>query len=57
MPADMDAVAAWLREAARKADAAIVSADILGFGNLINARISQDSAARCSGAAATCWPI
>ena len=45
-PADLDAVAAWLQETAATADAAIVSADYLGFGNLINARISQDSAAR-----------
>ena len=44
-PADTDDVAAWLREAAREADAAIVSCDYLGYGNLINARISQDSAA------------
>ena len=46
VPADLDAVAAWLGEAAGTADAAIVSADFLGFGNLINARISQDSAAQ-----------
>ena len=46
VPADLNAVAAWLQEAASEADAAIVSADYLGFGNLINARISQDSAAR-----------
>ncbi len=45
VPADLDAVAAWLRGAASGADAAIISADYFGFGNLINARISQDSAA------------
>jgi hypothetical protein len=44
-PADRDAVAEWLQETAKTADAAIVSAEYLGFGNLINARISQDSAA------------
>ena len=46
VPADLNAVAAWLRTAALGADATIVSADYLGFGNLINARISSDSAAR-----------
>ena len=45
VPADLNAIAAWLKEAAATADAAVVSADYLGFGNLINARISQDSAA------------
>ena len=45
VPADLDAVAAWLKEAALTASAAIVSAEYFGFGNLINARISQDSAA------------
>ena len=45
VPADTDAVAAWLRGAAPYADAAIVSCEFLGFGNLINARISQDNAA------------
>jgi len=45
VPADLDAVAAWLREAVDQADAAIVSCDFLGFGNLINARISDDSVA------------
>jgi len=46
VPADVNAVAAWLQGVAATADAAIVSCDYLGFGNLINARISQDSAAR-----------
>ncbi len=46
VPADLNAVTAWLQETAATADAAIVSAEYLGFGNLINARISQDSAAR-----------
>ena len=45
VPADTDSVAAWLRETAHHADDAIVSCEFLGFGNLINARISQDSAA------------
>lgn len=46
VPADLGAVSAWLQEAVRMADGAIISADFLGFGNLINARISDDSAAR-----------
>ena len=45
VPADVDAVAQWLREAAGSANAAIVSCEYLGFGNLIAARISHDSAA------------
>ena len=45
VPADADAVAAWLRETAKEADAAIVSCEFLGFGNLIASRISDDSAA------------
>ncbi len=44
-PADVSAVADWLREAAGRADAAIVSCEYLGFGNLIASRISDDSAA------------
>ena len=44
-PADLPAVAAWLREAAGTAQAALVSTDFLGYGNLISARISHDSAA------------
>jgi len=44
-PADLEAVAAWLQETAAAANAAIVSADYFGFGNLINARISHDRAA------------
>lgn len=44
-PADVDAVAAWLRQAAKDADAAVVSCEYLGFGNLIASRISDDSAA------------
>lgn len=43
IPSDRDAVASWLR--ATPADSALVSTDFLAFGNLINARISQDSAA------------
>jgi hypothetical protein len=43
--ADLAAVTAWLREAApqAQAQAALISADYLGYGNLIQARISQDS--------------
>ncbi|MEO7716611.1 MAG: DUF4127 family protein [Capsulimonas sp.] len=48
-PADLDAVTRWLREAPQTASAAIVSCDYLGYGNLINARISQDSAAAVLG--------
>ena len=44
-PADLPAVAAWLRDIAPRAQAALVSTDFLGFGNLIQARISRDSAA------------
>jgi len=45
VPADKNAVANWLREAARGSDAAIISCEYLGCGNLINSRISSDSAA------------
>ena len=45
VPADLPAVADWLREAARRSQAALVSTDFLGCGNLIGARISHDSAA------------
>ena len=44
-PADVNAVAAWLQTSAESADAAIVSCEYLGFGNLIASRISDDSAA------------
>ena len=44
-PAAVDAVAQWLQETASEADAAIVSCEYLGFGNLIASRISDDSAA------------
>lgn len=44
-PADLDAVRDWLLGVSGRADAVIASADFLGFGNLINARISHDSAA------------
>jgi hypothetical protein len=44
-PADLQAVANWLQDASPKCAAALVSCDYLGYGNLINARISQDSAA------------
>lgn len=45
VPADLDAVAAWLEASADGADAAIVSCEYLGFGNLIASRISDGSAA------------
>ena len=45
VPADVTAVAAWLQETAKSAEAAIVSCEYLGFGNLIASRISADSAA------------
>ncbi len=45
IPADVNAVAAWLQETAKSANAAIVSCEYLGFGNLIASRISEDSAA------------
>lgn len=45
VPADLPAVAAWLQEMACQSQAALVSTDFLGCGNLINARITQDSAA------------
>ena len=44
-PADIDTVRQWLAEEAPHSQGAIVSCDFLGYGNLINARISQDSAA------------
>ena len=43
--ADVDAVAEWLREAAERSAAALVSCEYLAFGNLINARITDTSAA------------
>ena len=45
VPADVDAVAAWLEASAETADAAIVSCEYLGFGNLIASRITNDNAA------------
>ncbi|MDR3709648.1 MAG: DUF4127 family protein [Capsulimonadaceae bacterium] len=42
--ADLDAVAQWLRATAEAASCVVASCDYLAFGNLINARISQDSA-------------
>ncbi len=44
-PAELEAVRDWLQAVSGEADAVIASADFLGFGNLINARISHDSAA------------
>lgn len=44
-PCDLNAVAAWLRDVTPQCAAALVSCDFLAFGNLINARISHDSAA------------
>lgn len=45
VPADLDAVAEWLQETGKSADAAIVSCEYLGFGNLIASRVTADSAA------------
>ena len=45
VPADVNAVGAWLREAAAGADAVVASAEYVLYGNLINARISGESAA------------
>jgi hypothetical protein len=43
-PADGDAIDAWLRDAALRADGGvIVSAEYLTYGNLISSRISNDS--------------
>jgi len=44
-PADVEAVREWLAAEAPHGQGAIVSCEFLGYGNLINARISQDSAA------------
>ncbi|MGI4792313.1 MAG: DUF4127 family protein [Janthinobacterium lividum] len=49
VPADVEEIATWLEDAASRADAAIVSCEYLGFGNLIAARISQDNAAEALG--------
>jgi hypothetical protein len=43
-PADTEAVARWLREAASDADGVVASAEYLAWGNLINSRISGDTA-------------
>jgi len=43
--ADRDGLAAWLRENAERAACVVASCDYLAYGNLINARISHDSAA------------
>jgi hypothetical protein len=50
-PADATFAADWLRESARRGDiaAAAVSCDFLAYGNLINSRISDDSAASAIG--------
>lgn len=45
VPADTQAVGSWLEKAASEADAIVASADYLCYGNLINARISNDSSA------------
>lgn len=45
VPADINAIAAWLEASANTADAAIVSCEYLGFGNLIASRITDNSAA------------
>jgi hypothetical protein len=43
--ADMNAVRAWLRDTAKEADGVIASAEFVGFGDLIQSRISSPSAA------------
>ena len=43
--ADLAAVQSWLREAGRSADGVVASAEYLLYGNLINSRISSESAA------------
>jgi len=45
VPADTNAIAAWLREAAKNADGVVASAEYLLFGNLIASRTSDESAA------------
>jgi len=44
-PADVDALLHWLRQSSTDADVCIASCEYLGYGNLINARISDDSTA------------
>jgi hypothetical protein len=62
-PARFDHLIPWLQEAALDANACIVSCDFLGYGNLINARISDDNAATVLGRLAvladicTCIPV
>jgi hypothetical protein len=43
-PADRKALVQWLKEVAPSCTAVLVSCDYLGYGNLINARISDDTA-------------
>lgn len=43
-PANTAVVGAWLREVAPRADGVIASAEYLLYGNLINSRISGESA-------------
>jgi len=45
-PANIAEVSQWLLAHAPGAAGAVVSADFLAFGNLINARITNDSAAK-----------
>src|SRR3569833_326197 len=45
IPADVDKLIHWLRQASVDADVVIASCEYLGYGNLINARISDDTAA------------
>lgn len=44
-PADVWSVGEWLHAAAREADAVVASTEYVAYGNLINARISDESAA------------
>jgi len=44
-PADVEKLIHWLRQSSTDADVCIASCEYLGYGNLINARISDDSTA------------
>lgn len=45
VPADIDALIHWFRQSSMDADVCVASCEYLGYGNLINARISDDTAA------------
>jgi hypothetical protein len=44
-PANLDQLVAWIISVSKTCDAALISCDYLGYGNLINARISGSTAA------------